>query len=155
MQTAVVGRAHRAPITPLRALSKDTIPEGPILGVAGGTFPPAFGRLVSAMLALLLRCGALARGTFRGFRTAFTREMASQCEKAALGRWLRRLCKGVTRKGKGKGASAAGVGAKVVTRRCFTDVEQVRHRQGNLQVGHRCGRASTSVNGLGTDRSLT
>lgn len=43
---------HRAPITPAKAFSKDTIPEGPMFGVAMGAFPPAFWRFVSAILVL-------------------------------------------------------------------------------------------------------
>ena len=43
--------AYRAPIAKLSALSKDTMPEGPIFGVATAAFPPAFARFVSAMFA--------------------------------------------------------------------------------------------------------
>jgi len=43
----------RAPMTPLNAFSNDTMPVAPMFGVATGTFPPAFGRFVSAILALL------------------------------------------------------------------------------------------------------
>ena len=34
--------AYRAPITPLRAVSRGTMPEGPGLGVATGILPLAF-----------------------------------------------------------------------------------------------------------------
>lgn len=44
---------------------------------------------------------------------------------------------------------------KVVTRRCFTDVEYLRSARSGMdrEGGHRCWGASTSVNGLGTNRS--
>lgn len=48
-----VESTYRAPIAPLSASSKEPIPEGPIFGVATGTFPAAlFGRFVSAIFAL-------------------------------------------------------------------------------------------------------
>lgn len=46
-------RAYRAPITPISAVSNETMPEGPMFGVATGVFPPAFWRLVSAIVALM------------------------------------------------------------------------------------------------------
>ena len=42
-------KAYRAPIAALKACSRDTKPEGPIFGVATGIFPPALGRLASAI----------------------------------------------------------------------------------------------------------
>lgn len=45
--------AHLAPIAPHSAASIDTIPGGPIFGVATGTLPPAFWRLASAILTML------------------------------------------------------------------------------------------------------
>ena len=43
------GRAHRAPMAPLSAVSRDTMLGTPTFGVATGTLPPAFWRFVSAM----------------------------------------------------------------------------------------------------------
>lgn len=75
-----VGRwspTYRAPIAPLNALSNDTMPDGPMLGVATGGFPPAFGRFVSVIVFVfvLTTVGALhcfQRNALTPFNARFT-----------------------------------------------------------------------------------